>query len=278
MANISNPAIDLSEAEIVELYDELPLWSAPFGLELLDNIIYRKDMNVLDIGFGGGFPFLIIAQRLGHSCKVYGLEPNKAAYDKTAKKIDLMGLKNAHILQTTAEEMSFDDAFFDMIVSNNGLNNVQDIEHSFRNCSRFANKGCRFIFTMNLPGTMNIFYEQFRNAVGNLPLSGLDKEIDSHVYSKRKPLTYLENITEKNGFKILKKIEKSFSMNYLDGAAFLNDFLIRSAFMPLWLDIVPNEFQQNVFDEIEKQLNDIAYSYGFLKLDIPYVCIVAEKS
>jgi arsenite methyltransferase len=277
MANISNPAIDLSEAEIVELFDELPLWSAPFGLELLNNIIYRKDMNVLDIGCGGGFPFLILAQRLGPSCKIFGVEPNKAAFDKSARKIDLMGLQNTYILQTTAEDMSFDDGFFDMIVSNNGLNNVQNIELSFRNCSRFANKGCRFVNTMNLPGTMNIFYEQFRIAVSNIPVSKIDEKIDAHIYSKRKPLSYLENITQNNGFKILKKIEKSFSMNYLDGTAFLNDFLIRSAFMPLWLDIVPDEYQQNVFDEIEKQLNDIADSYGFLKLDIPYVCIVAEK-
>lgn len=57
-------------------YDELPLWSAPFGLAILDTIRLKNGMNILDIGSGSGFPMLEIADRAGASCMVYGVDPS----------------------------------------------------------------------------------------------------------------------------------------------------------------------------------------------------------
>ena len=33
-----------------ELYDELPLWSAPFGLLLLDRVPMKAGLTILDVG------------------------------------------------------------------------------------------------------------------------------------------------------------------------------------------------------------------------------------
>ena len=61
------------------IYDELPLWSAPFGLPLLDTIRLRKGINILDIGSGAGFPLLEIAERSGKTAVVYGIDPSSDA-------------------------------------------------------------------------------------------------------------------------------------------------------------------------------------------------------
>jgi arsenite methyltransferase len=41
---------------LVEVYDELPLWTTPFGLQLINGIKYKKGIKAVDIGFGAGFP------------------------------------------------------------------------------------------------------------------------------------------------------------------------------------------------------------------------------
>jgi arsenite methyltransferase len=41
-----------NSTRLVEVFDELPFWAAPFGLRLLDNIKYRKGIKAVDIGFG----------------------------------------------------------------------------------------------------------------------------------------------------------------------------------------------------------------------------------
>jgi len=65
---------DSDDFDLVSVIDELPLWSAPFGLKLLDTIKLKSGINVLDIGSGLGFPLLEIAQRLGTTSTVYGIQ------------------------------------------------------------------------------------------------------------------------------------------------------------------------------------------------------------
>ncbi|MBI5325630.1 MAG: class I SAM-dependent methyltransferase [Ignavibacteriae bacterium] len=116
----------------ISTVDELPLWSAPFGLKLLDVIKMKPEMNVLDIGSGLGFPAIEIAMRLGNSGKVFGVEPWKEARERANEKIRLLGLNNIDIIDGVAEELHFENDFFDLVVSNNGINNVQDIVKSFK--------------------------------------------------------------------------------------------------------------------------------------------------
>ncbi len=68
--------------KLIEVFDELPLWAAPFGLQLLDGIKYKKGIQVLDIGFGAGFPLTVIAMRLGKDSKVFGIDPWDGAIDR----------------------------------------------------------------------------------------------------------------------------------------------------------------------------------------------------
>ena len=68
-----NDNIDFDE-NIVCYYDELPLWSSPFGILLLNNISFKKNSIIVDIGCGNGFPLIELAQRFGGSCKVFGID------------------------------------------------------------------------------------------------------------------------------------------------------------------------------------------------------------
>jgi len=71
----------------IDTFDELPLWSAPFGLLLLKHLKLRPGLTVLDIGSGAGFPLMEIAGRLGPSCKCYGLDPWINANNRARRKV-----------------------------------------------------------------------------------------------------------------------------------------------------------------------------------------------
>src|SRR4029453_6115229 len=79
--------VDLSSPDILAAYDELPLWSAMFGLLLLEHVPL-KDVNVgLDVGCGTGFPLIELAERLGPSAHVHGVDPWTAALTRAREKI-----------------------------------------------------------------------------------------------------------------------------------------------------------------------------------------------
>jgi arsenite methyltransferase len=235
-----NEGFDLESADVVSVLDEIPIWSAPFGIKVLDVINYRQNITALDIGCGTGFPLIELAQRLGSSSRVYGIDPWSSAAERVRLKLNTMNIRNVTLLTQEAETLPFEENTFDLIVSNNGINNVQDADKVLSECKRTLKPGGQFVMSVNLPGTMIEFYDIFRRTLSNRGMTEDLKAVDSHIYSKRKPL---EEHKEKlcSNFIIENIIEDSFAMRYSSGTAFLNHYFIKLAFLESWKKIVPEE-------------------------------------
>jgi ubiquinone/menaquinone biosynthesis C-methylase UbiE len=86
---------NLNDPDLISAIDDLPLWSAPFGMKLLEVVELRQDMHVLDVGSGTGFPLLELSQRLGSTCRVFGMDPWGAALDRVRSPGRRGGRSNA---------------------------------------------------------------------------------------------------------------------------------------------------------------------------------------
>jgi len=268
---------DLDSDKLVEVLDELPLWSAPFGLKLLDKIKYNNLTKVLDIGFGAGFPLTEIAMRLGKNAKIYGIDPWSAAVKRAKKKIERYGIENIEIIDGVAENIPLETGSIDLIVSNNGINNVHDLNQVLNECSRIAKSGAQFVQTVNLDGTMLEFYTVLENVCSDFGLSESIEKMRQHIFTKRKPLDYFIGLLENNGFKTKDIEHAQFDYKFADGTAMLNHFFIRVAFLGAWKEIVHPDKQEIVFCEIEKRINEQSKSRGYFQLSVPFVVINSEK-
>jgi len=274
----TNPHIvDLNSPDLVSAYDELPLWSAPFGLLLLDKIDMKPGMTVLDIGCGTGFPLLELAQRLGATGRIYGIDPWSAALDRVRSKMHQRDIHNVQLLNDNAEHMAFADGMFDLVVSNVGINNVSDPEAVLRKCFVVCKQGAQLVVTVNLPDTMKLFYDAFEGVLHDL---GKDDDIVAlrgHIHEKRKGLEEITLMIEGAGFTISEIAEDSFRMRFLNGTSLFNHSFIRLAFMESWRNILKAEDRETVLRILEQRLNDIASREAGLNLTIPYACIIARK-
>lgn len=269
---------NLDDPELIAAIDEMSLWSAPFGLKLLDTIRYKKGMKVLDIGFGTGFPLIELAMRLGNSSVIYGLDPWKAAIERCKYKIKCHNLSNIKIFEGCAEAMPFENDYFDLITSNNGLNNVQNLSKSLSECQRVARVGAQLVFTYNSAVSFIEFYDIFRDVINKNGLQELNKDIFNHIYSKRKPLTEFENELKTAGFEIESIKEDKFYYHFADGTSFLNHFFIKLAFLESWKQILPEHKRTDIFNEIETRINELAIlSEGFFT-QVPFYTISCFKS
>ncbi len=265
--------------EDISFFDELPFWSAPFGIELLKHLKFRKFIQVLDIGPGTGFPLLEAAQRLGPTCTVFGLEPWQEARTRMLDKIRNYRIKNVVVMNGEAEDMPFEDGTFSCILSNNGLNNVKDIDQVLRECYRVTRPGAQLLFTCNLPGTMAEFYQvledvlsRHQGMVGNGGVEDIKRKIQTHIREKRKEAGEWASLVEKHGFRVEDIREEAFSYGFADGTSLLNYHFIRLAFFPSWQELIPEAYRVEVFSEVEKQLNDTAAEKGAVSLTVPFAC------
>ena len=268
---------DFDSDELIELFDELPFWAAPFGLKLLENVRMRKSSTILDIGFGAGFPLTELAMRFGKSSKVYGIDPWEAAIKRAEKKLAFYGIDNVEIIRGVAEDIPLADKSVDLITSNNGLNNVSDLNKALDECSRIMKSGGQFIQTMNLNETMIEFYDIMEEVLRERAMKTEIDTMKNHIYTMRKPLESVIELLEQKGFSVKKVINDQFSYTFADGSTMLQYYFIRLAFLNSWKSIIPEDKQTEVFEAIENKMNKVANNQGFFKLNIPFVVIDSVK-
>jgi arsenite methyltransferase len=269
--------VDANDPDLVSAIDELPLWSAPFGLRLLEIIELKQNSIVLDLGCGPGFPLIEIAARLGRTAKVYGLDPWQQALQRANLKLKVYAIKNAQVINGQAEQMPFPAECFDLIVSNNGINNVRDMKQSIRECFRVSKTGAQLVFTLNLEETMIEFYSVFQKILKENKIFEALPRVKQHIYDKRRPLAEIKSILRETGFQISDVIEDSFRFRFVDGTTMLNHFFIKNWFLDSWKKIPDPKDLVHIFDQVETGLNRQAEKKGEIDLTIPFVTIDCKK-
>jgi len=273
MKNYLHHTFDSNDPELISIIDELPLWSAPFGLKLLDYTVLKPNINVLDVGCGLGFPLIELSQRFGDTCKFYGVDPWQSALKHAQAKIYKYKITNTVVTKSIAEKLPFKNNSFDLIVSNNGINNVQDIRQTLSECFRVSNSGAQFLTTMNLENSMIEFYNVFEETLIENNLNEEVGKMKAHIYSKRKPIDEMKSLIENSGFKIKNITEDNFSLRFLNALTMFNHPLIKYWFLGSWKDILKPENLEKIFKLVEVKLDKIAKQNGEIKLTIPYVSI-----
>lgn len=266
------------DAQTIAACDELSLWSAPFGLMLLETVKLLPGMRVLDIGCGTGFPLLELASRLGPMGHVWGLDPWAAALKRARSKARALGITNIELVEGCAEAMPFEDHHFDLLVSNNGLNNVSDVKACFGECSRVARSRAQLVMTVNLPGTFALFYELLEMIFEERRWTVSVEAMRVHIASKSKPLEEWKKLLEGADFTVRKTKEYAFTWSFMDGRALFNHWFIRLFFLNTWRELVPEAHRDEFMGFLQGRLNRLALERGGLHLEVPYVCLDACRN
>ena len=268
--------IDLKSPESGDLYDELPLWSAHFGLTLLEHVVLKPGMTILDVGAGTGFIANELAQRCGCDATVIAVDPWEAAMKRLTRKLDHLGIGNVRPLVGDVCKIDLPDESVDLIVSNLGINNFDDPDAALRSCFRVAKPGASLVLTTNLVGHMSEFYDAFRSVLQEMGHTDRLANLDEHV-SRRATVDSVTALLGRNGFGIEKVVTSSFRERFVDGSSLLRHHFIRLGFVPAWKAVAREGAVDETFAALERRLNAIAARYGELSLTVPAACIKARK-
>jgi arsenite methyltransferase len=259
-----------------EFYDELPLWSAPFGLLLLDRVPMKSGLTILDVGAGTGFLTLELAQRCGPSTKVIAVDPWKAGMSRLRKKLKHLNLTNVVLLEQDAVAMDVPDSSVDVIVSNLGINNFADPAAALRACHRVGKSGARLFLTTNVKGHMAELYDVYRETLIELGHTEQLPALQAHV-AHRGTADSVASLLRSAGFRVVHIAKDSFRMRFADGSYLLRHRFIRLGFLSGWKSVAPADALQKTFETFERNLNAFAARRGELALTIPMICIEARK-
>ncbi len=227
------------------VFDEVSFWSSRFGALLIDNLELRPNVRGLDVGCATGFPLFELAHVHGPSSHFAGIDPWEQAIARAKRKAEVYGLTNVELQVGDGAAMPFDDAAFDLIVSNLGINNFDDPAAVMKECFRVSKPGGRIALATNLTGHMAEFYDLFRAAVPERAAEITKQE------QHRGTRAGVEKLLTGAGFEMTKVVESEFFLKFANGTAMFRHNLVQF-FVDGWRTVVDDDA---VYARLEEQLN-----------------------
>jgi ubiquinone/menaquinone biosynthesis C-methylase UbiE len=254
-------------------FDELPLWSSPFGLMLLDEVPLGPTYHYVDIGAGTGFLSIELAERSGVQSRVYAVDPWKEALGRLRRKLESRSLTNVVIVEQNADTLPIADQSIDVVVSNLGINNFEDPKQVLLTAHRVLKPQGHLVLTTNLVGHMAELYEVFASVLIECNLRDCLSEFEKHI-AHRGTVESITSLLESAGFVVTKIRTDQMRLRYCNGSAFLRHYFVRLGFMQAWKQLIPKDQVMSFFARLEEQLNERSRRQGELGMTIPMACIV----
>jgi len=99
----------------------------------------------VDLGSGRGIDALRMAERVGASGFVYGVDVSDGMIEKAEKNAAKLGILNVKFIKSELEDIKIDDETIDLIISNCTINHAMDKRKVWSEIERILRKGGRFV-------------------------------------------------------------------------------------------------------------------------------------
>lgn len=258
--------LDWQSKDIVSIYDEVSLWAAPFAISLLEHIPMLSSGNVLDLGFGTGFPLIELAQRYGTNTKIIGIDFWDEAIARAKTKQETLGLTNIEIIHSSLEKIDFEPESFDLICSNLGINNFDNKWENFQRVALFLKPNGDLVFTTNDQRTFQELYALFIESMIEL---GLDSAPFLQEMRDRSGYEEILERTKEINLRLFFYKEEIRSLRFSCASALFDYGIIRIAFRHSWEERIGSKDFEKVFEIVKEKIALYIQIHGAFKLTIP---------
>ncbi len=115
----------------------------------------------VDLGSGRGTDVIRMAESVGETGFVYGIDISDGMLDKARKNAEKFNVKNVSFVQSDLEKIELQDKVADLVISNCTINHATDKQSVWNEVYRILKKGGRFVVS-DIYATTQIS-EEFRN-------------------------------------------------------------------------------------------------------------------
>ena len=136
----------MSHTEINKRYSELA--ESTCCLSCGGAINYSEAMAgevCVDLGSGRGTDVIRLAEKVGDTGFVYGIDLSDGMISKAVATAERLGVKNVKFIQSPLEKLNLDDKVADLVISNCTINHAADKQIVWNEIFRILKKGGRFV-------------------------------------------------------------------------------------------------------------------------------------
>ena len=115
----------------------------------------------VDLGSGRGTDVIRLAETVGNSGFVYGIDISEGMLQKARSTAERLGVSNVKFINSSLENVNLDDAIADLVISNCTINHSSDKQSVWNEVFRILKTGGRFVVSDIY--SVNSVPEEYRN-------------------------------------------------------------------------------------------------------------------
>ena len=100
--------------------------------ELEKRVPANKELTVLDVGTGFGMNVEFLARRLSKGSEIWTVDPSKEVLRGVKKALDKQLARLVRFAEASAEDLGFENGFFDIVVSVMLLHHIERLQPAWR--------------------------------------------------------------------------------------------------------------------------------------------------
>jgi len=157
--------------------------------ELGKRIPRGRKLKVLDVGTGFGINVAFLAKWLSKGSEVWTVDPSAEVLANVKAALDKESARRVRFAVATADDLDFDDGFFDVVVSVMVLHHIGELQPALREMARVLRPGGRLVVVDYKPEASHELQFQTRHeeadffapgavaeGVGRLGMKGTQKD------------------------------------------------------------------------------------------------------
>lgn len=227
-----------------------PDWRDRFDTLINEKLKLGTEGRLLDVNSGTGAHAIELAERMNRKGEVVATDPDLERVELSRAKAQVKKVTNVAFEQTGGDDLPFENDEFDVVIGDGSLLPPDEVEDTLSEMVRVAQPGGRVILKLATNGSFDEFFSIYWEALNNLGLvedvwQGLEEMIKA-----RRTVSEAEALMKGMGLKRVESFTSKEEFDFETGGEFLESPLIHDLFLDGWLDIVPEESRQDVYDQI----------------------------
>lgn len=263
--------------EDAALYDAhvVPRYSTLFGRLLLSELPAQERLQVLDVGCGTGYPALEVLRRLGDGGRVIAIDSEAALIDLArTRALDEAG-RRIFFKVESAEELSFGDEVFDVVIGNLALGAFQSPARALSEMERVLVPSGRLLLTQALEGTFEEVLDMFRELALKHDDGQLAQRVE-RIAARYPSASTLEAAVTAAGFAEVSVRVEEFQITFPSAADVFTDPMMRIVAVPEWRWIAGfGEGSETLLGKVQRSL-ETYFGAGPLSLRVSAGLVTAR--
>lgn len=137
-------SLDFGDQARAEVADLLDLQLSPLGLAAMDALAPQPGQTILDIGCGAGQTLIQLANKVGPSGRIVGVDIAPCVLE--VARVRIADLEQIQLVQADATALGFEDEMADGVYSRFGVMALDNPVAAFSNFRRMTKRGGRLAF------------------------------------------------------------------------------------------------------------------------------------